>query len=433
MSKNKTQNGVQNVLDDLAKGFSDDEDLFNNENIKDEGVDKMTSDNMTTGDNSTSDNMTTGDNSTSDNSTVVKKTTDNSTSKVKMTVDNLTPEVNLTTAKQELKSRPKLLQLLPIDKLTDFLSDDDELKPGEVLLLRKILKLKSEGEKITLLKVGKYKKSVQRQLQSLMDKRYISFPDKRVIDQISLNPLFMMFLAHFGMSELNPSDIENILFINDPSTVDKMTTLTTGMLVSKFFNIYNTYPQVSEISRETIIFPREHMETIRKYFFWSYWMGLDYRNLEYGHLKILKKYLDKEDDLFKGLYFTSTKPKGKIDNKWNYSLAGIGTYSKDKTPQHDFSEVKNLLDDFYDWSKKSDTDILNKLVENTTEILDKTTNYITIDIPMKSSKIEILNIILNHIKQAETVHNEVFKLYNIQYELNKFEKARLARQKKEGS
>jgi len=31
MSKNKTQNGVQNVLDDLAKGFSDDEDLFNNE------------------------------------------------------------------------------------------------------------------------------------------------------------------------------------------------------------------------------------------------------------------------------------------------------------------------------------------------------------------------------------------------------------------
>src|SRR6056297_440232 len=301
MSKNKIQNDVQNVLDNLTKDFSEDEDLFNNTNIKNEAVVNMTSDKMTPGDNLTSDKMTPGDNLTSDKMTVDKMTVDNLTPKVKMTVDNLTPGDNLTPVKQELKSRPKLLQFFLIDKLTDFLSDNDELKPGEVLLLRNILKLKTEGEKITLLKVGKYKKSVQRQLQSLMDKRYINFPDKRVIDQISLNPLLMMFLTHFGMSELKPSDIENILFIGDLSAVDKMTTLTTSMLVSKFINISNTYLQTSENSQETIFFPKEHLETSRKYFFWSYWMGLDYKKLDYGHLKVLKEHLNDGDDLFKGL------------------------------------------------------------------------------------------------------------------------------------
>ncbi|MBI9036442.1 MAG: hypothetical protein JEZ03_18450 [Bacteroidales bacterium] len=339
---------------------------------------------------------------------------------------------DIETIKEQLVKTPELTARLLKDLLDNYILEDLSKNAAEAYTLLKLLKHTLRGEAVSYRSFGGRRDTVRERVLRLNKWGYVNFnSEKKALNDLDFKPLFEKFLIDIGYQDLLSEDIEKILFEKNPIVVTKTGTEFIGMLVGNVFNINTIHKNESEEEND---FPPIEINSITKksleeILFWSYWCGLNYRELNRGNVKKIISIIEKKNKnymLYSFGYLTQISNYKDIKSQWGFCIKGglnAESYGVDKLQPEKYNELKQTVEFLYKHIKSSRTDFRNATLKNGAyEIIENVNTKTKIHIQPQVEKFIEVDELYKMIQHAKEITVKVIVKFKVETKLNDFQK-----------
>jgi len=336
------------------------------------------------------------------------------------------------TVKEQLAKMPNLASRLLKDLIYNYILESLSANAAEAYTLLKLLKRTLNKENVSYRSFGGRRDTVRERVMRLQRWGYVDFnSEKKTLNDLNFKPLFEKFLIDIGYQDLNSEDIEEVLISKNPFAVTKTGTDFIRMLVGTVFSI-NTIPK--DTSQEECDFPPieiefDTKEDLIEILFWSYWCGLNYRELNRGNVKKIISIIDKKNKnymLYSFGYLTQIANYNDIKSQWGFCIKGglnAESYGVDKLQPEKYNKLKQTVEFLYKHIKSSRTDFRNAALKNGGyEIIDNVNSKTKIYIQSQVEKFIEIDELYKLIQHAKEITEKVITKFKIKTKLNEFQK-----------
>jgi len=336
------------------------------------------------------------------------------------------------TVKEQLVKMPELTSRLLKDLIYNYILESLVENAAEAYTLLKLLEHALKKERVSYRSFGGRRDTVRARVMRLKRWGYVKFSsEKKVLNDLNFKPLFEKFLIDIGYQDLESEDIEEILIARNPVAVTKTGTDFIRMLVGTVFSISTIHRDKSE---EEYDFPPieidlDTKESLQEILFWSYWCGLNYRELNRGNIKKIISIIDKKNKnyiLYSFGYLTQISNYKDIKSQWGFCIKGglnAESYGVDKLQPEKYKELKQTVEFLYKHIKSSRTGFRNAALKNGGyEIIANVNSKTKIHIPPQLEKIIEIDELYKLIQHAKEITEKVITKFKVKTKLNEFQK-----------